>query len=77
MGGGGGCVAVVVVVVVVGRFVVGDGEEGMTTGADAATVVTPAVEVEEAMARESDSSFPGMPQRVEGYGKGVGQVRVE
>lgn len=56
---------------------VGDGEEGMTTGADAATVVTPAVEVEEAMARESDSSFPGMPQRVEGYGKGLGQVRAE
>jgi len=64
VGGGGGCVAVV-----------GDGEEGMTTGADAATVVTPGVGVEEVMAREvneSGSSFPGMPQRAEGYGKGVG-----
>lgn len=68
-GGGGGFV-----VVVVGRFVVGDGEEGMATGADAATVVTPGVEVEEAMARElneSESSFPGIPRRAEGYGKGV------
>ena len=69
VGGGGGFV-----VVVVGRFAVGDGEEGMATGADAATVVTPGVEVEEAMARElneSESSFPGIPRRAEGYGKGV------
>lgn len=71
-GGGDTCI---VVVVVVGRFVVvGDGEEGMATGADAATVVTPGVEVEEAMARElneSESSFPGIPGRAEGYGRGL------